>query len=201
MKKRSLLLGIGLLLMLALIGCSQLTRQHTGLEEVPGGKQRSSGGTETVLAGNTITISLGESGGIHTDSTESLLTSQSVTIEADVPRFLTFSASSNIFFRVTQLGPVEADGSITLNVLYNDLSALAASESIGIRAYMVSGNGLTGQTVPQSVIPLEVREAGGTYQPLTTSNITLRSWPALFEHRSSTASALTARSTCCTPLR
>jgi len=180
MNKKWLFLGFGISLF-ALAGCGQLNK----LDPNPGDTDLSplnSAKHVNIIATSKIKITLGDKkSGVSAQSIEtSLIASQSVEIEADVPSFMTFQANSSIFFNVTQLGLINADGTITLNVVYNDLISQDL-QGVRVRAYMVEANGLHGQQVSGNIIPLDIQVVNGIpYQPLTTSSANMKVWNAPF---------------------
>jgi len=180
MNKKLLFLGFGISLF-ALAGCGQLNK----LDPNPGDTDLSplnSAKHVNIIATSKIKITLGDKkSGVSAQSIEtSLIASQSVEIEADVPSFMTFEANSSIFFNVTQLGLINADGTITLNVVYNDLISQDL-QGVRVRAYMVEANGLHGQQVSGNIIPLDIQVVNGIpYQPLTTSSANMKVWNAPF---------------------
>ncbi|HAR62822.1 MAG: hypothetical protein DKM50_06910 [Candidatus Margulisiibacteriota bacterium] len=180
MNKKWLFLGFGISLF-ALAGCGQLNK----LDPNPGDTDLSplnSAKHVNIIATSKIKITLGDKkSGVSAQSIEtSLIASQSVEIEADVPSFMTFQANSSIFFNVTQLGLINADGTITLNVVYNDLISQDL-QGVRVRAYMVESNGLHGQQVSGNIIPLDIQVVNGIpYQPLTTSSANMKVWNAPF---------------------
>ncbi|HAR62018.1 MAG TPA: hypothetical protein DCS13_00980 [Candidatus Margulisbacteria bacterium] len=189
--KKILLLSLGILC-LGLIGCGQLTDQHTERVSALGDQISNQNGNnsntnnsdnEEVLATNKITLTIGDpkaSLSPQSITTKCLIASQSVNIVADVPSFLTFQACSDIYFNVTQLGKIEADGSIKLKIIYNDLLSKDI-ESIKVKACMLDANGLIGQKEPQSIIPLEVKVVDEKpYQDLNTNCAELKNWNAPF---------------------
>ncbi|HAR62019.1 MAG TPA: hypothetical protein DCS13_00985 [Candidatus Margulisbacteria bacterium] len=189
MNKKVLWFSLGILC-LTLIGCGQLTDQHTERVSALGdqisnqnGNNTNTGDNDEVLATNKITLTIGDpkaSLSPQAITAKCLIASQSVNIVADVPGFLTFQACSDIFFNVTQLSKIEADGSIKLKIIYNDLLSKDI-ESIKVKACMLDANGLIGQKEPQSIIPLEVKVVDEKpYQDLNTNCAELKNWKAPF---------------------
>lgn len=171
----SILSIVGLAL-LVISGCGMTSKTMT--DSTPAVKNTAV--SSKVIATNKLTISLGKSsGGVATAKLRMMDTSEEgstqTDIVADVPPLTTFQAQSTLQFNVTQLGVIEADGSIALSVAYNDLIGTGL-QKIRVVAYMTT-NGLVGQQVSSNTIPLQIEVVNGSgYADLSVVTSDLKAW-------------------------
>lgn len=179
MKNSKLVLCI-IALSLGLTACGQVSKSL--ISQAPDNAPAQSAALkQTVVASALINLSLGQAqaSGFQTQSVAQSFSQQDVQVVADVLKLLNFESVSSINFNVNQMAVIEADGGIALTVVYNDLAAVVL-QGIELRASVVDQNGLKGQVVTSSLIPVDIKVNANAYTPIGVTPVVLKSWSAPF---------------------
>lgn len=167
-----------------LSGCGKVSQNTSDAQGANENNLKTKVITKSILVASTkIKLDVGETqSAIRTSAlNEIYLTGQSIPIEADVPDYMTFGVNSDLHFTVQAPAVVEADGSINVNLIYNDL---LGSDLQRVKVYACLDNeGLTGQTDGSKLIPMEIEVLNQTgYQRLSVGNVELKSWTPPFSN-------------------
>jgi len=110
-------------------------------------------------------------GNCYAEAIISVVATSNSNITVDVPVIGNVNSISNAQFNVIGQGVIEADGAITINIIYNDL---VGANQVSLMAY---SDDMVGQTLPIK-IPLSMKIVGQTYKVLTATGVSMKDWVA-----------------------